>query len=338
MISEYVTVLSFVMHAQIPTEVQQWRNRGQLLSVPSSAGPLSLFYIDQGPPAALNEPQPQRETLVILHGFPTSSFDFAAVLALLSERFRVLLLDFVGFGLSSKPREFSYSLKEQADMVLAVCHARGIDRFHLLAHDMGTSVACELIARRELGALPITLQSVTLCNGSVYIEMAQLTPAQRLLRHRWIGPLFAKLANEWVFSLQLKRIFGNQSASSGVHQNDGRELTAHLHGMWWLLSREDGNARLPQIIRYIDERYANMNRWIAPLARLNVPTLVLWGDRDPVAVFAMAERLMREISQAKLVRLHGIGHYPMVEDPAQFARAVIAFVGSQSEREMPKVL
>ena len=120
------------------------------------------------------------------------------------------------------------------------------------------------------------------------------------------------LGSEFVFSLQMQRLFGSTPAPE-----------SELHAMWWLLCRAEGRARLPQIIQYIDERYANTARWIPPLHRLDLPALVLWGDRDPVAVYAMAERLHREIPRATLVRLANVGHYPMVEDPARFVQAIL---------------
>jgi pimeloyl-ACP methyl ester carboxylesterase len=95
--------------------------------------------------------------------------------------------------------------------------------------------------------------------------------------------------------------------------------------MWAMLCHNDGRKRLPAIIRYIDERYEKAPQWLAPLARLDVPSLALWGARDPVSIVAIAERLVREIPGAQLVKLEGVGHYPMVEDPARFSAALEGF-------------
>ena len=93
-----------------------------------------------------------------------------------------MALDFLGFGWSDKPPELAYSLFEQADATVAIAKALGLTRVHLWAHDMGTSVATELLARRERGNLPFEIASLVLMNGSVHIEMAQLTLGQRLLK------------------------------------------------------------------------------------------------------------------------------------------------------------
>ena len=85
------------------------------------------------------------EPLLVLHGFPSSSYDFAAVLDDLRRTRRVFLLDFLGYGLSSKP-DSPYPLSLQADVVVAYTAALGLDRLALLTHDMGDSVGGELLA------------------------------------------------------------------------------------------------------------------------------------------------------------------------------------------------
>jgi pimeloyl-ACP methyl ester carboxylesterase len=220
-----------------------------------------------------------------------------------------------GYGLSSKPEGWSYSLVAQADVLLDVWSQLGVTAAHLVAHDMGTSVLCAMLARRAKGQLALTVKSAAFCNGSVFIEMARLTPAQKLLRHPWVGPLFANVSSRVVFALQMRRIFGRASAVP----------SDELDAMWALLCERDGRRRLPAIIRYIDERYEKASEWLAPLGRLDVPALALWGERDPVSIVEIAERLTREIPGSQLVRLEGVGHYPMLEDPARFAAALDAF-------------
>ena len=116
----------------------------------------------------------------MLHGFPTSSFDYAAVLDGLREGRRVLLLDMVGYGLSSKP-DRAYSIALQADVAAAFVAALGIERLALLTHDMGDTVGGELLARRAEGAWAVEVTQRVLTNGSIYIDQAHLTNGQQLL-------------------------------------------------------------------------------------------------------------------------------------------------------------
>lgn len=250
--------------------------------------------------------------VLALHGFPTSSWDFVECANALADGRRVILFDFLGFGLSAKPADHGYSLFEQADVAIAVVRARGLERVHLWAHDMGTSVATELLARRERGLLPFEVESVVLMNGSVHVEMASPTIGQRLLMSP-MGDAFARVSRRAIFAAQIARVFARPPEARVVD------------GMWTLLSREDGVRRLPQIIRYMAERARFERRWVGALERLDIPSLVAWGEQDPVAVLAIAKRLARETPRAKLVTWPELGHYPQIEDPIAVARAIAEF-------------
>ena len=279
--------------------------QGRLLDL---AG-LRVFVLYTGPVT-------REDALVLLHGFPSSSLDFHRILPRLAEGRRVVLLDFPGFGYSDKPQAYGYSLMEQADVVLMVLRALGVRSMQLVAHDMGTSVACELLARRERGLLPVPVTALVLMNGSVHIELAQLTPSQKLLGLA-LGQLFARLSSRAVFLAQLRRILGRP-----VPAED-------LEDMWALLLLRDGRLRLPQSIAYIEERRRFWQRWIGALTRLDLPTLILWGDQDPVAVPAIAKQLQAEIPGARLQWLPDLGHYPQLEDPDVVATAILQFLSER---------
>jgi pimeloyl-ACP methyl ester carboxylesterase len=287
---------------------EEWRARGAWVDVPEGR----VFTIDLGPREGV--------PIFVLHGFPSSSWDFDEAAALVAKRQRVVLFDFLGFGWSDKPEDFGYSLFQQADIALAVAKHAGITRAHLWAHDMGTSVTTELLARRERGLLPLAIESVCLMNGSVHIEMANLTPGQRLLRSR-AGDAFAAFAGRRIFGAQMKRIFSHRPSEET------------LDGMWRLMAHADGNRRLARTIHYVDERYRFGKRWIGALERLDLPVLIAWGARDPVARMSIGETLAREIRNARLVRWDDLGHYPQMEDPSRVAEAVTAFFRPDLRRE-----
>jgi pimeloyl-ACP methyl ester carboxylesterase len=252
------------------------------------------------------------DVLAILHGFPSFSGDFCLVLDALAQRFRVVVHDHLGFGLSDKPRDYSYSLVEQAEVAVAVWRSLGLTRVHLLAHDYGTSVATEIVARRERAQLPVELASLTLTNGSVHLELAKLRLSQRLLRSPITGPTYARLASRGLFLRRMRAILAKPVADE------------HLDAMWDALVREGGRELLPRISTYLDERRRFAGRWIGALTRLDIPAHVLWAERDPIAVPAIADQLAKEIPGAVNTRLPGLGHYPMLEDADAFARAALA--------------
>jgi pimeloyl-ACP methyl ester carboxylesterase len=149
-------------------------------------------------------------------------------------------------------------------------------------------------------------------NGSVHVELAHLTLGQRILRTP-LGPFFARLNNRRSFGVQIKQVCAKKPSEQ------------EIDAMWELVARDRGAERLPQLIQYVGERYRFHDRWIGPLTRLDVPTQILWGEQDPVAVLAIAKTLAAEIPGARLKTLPELGHWPQVEDPERIATALESF-------------
>jgi len=267
-------------------------------------GEHELFCVDTGG---------DKPVLLILHGYPTSSHDYWRALPILAERYRVIVHDHLGFGFSDKPRDYSYSLVDQADHAIALWRAVGVTEAVLLAHDYGTSVATELLARRNFGAEPIKLRSLTLCNGSMHIELANLRIMQRLLKAPLVGSVVARLASQRLFRRNMRKLFADPSFL------DDEELDA----MWTQLVAGGGRAVLPAVTRYIDERYKFWHRWIGALRDTDLPVHIVWARQDPVAVEKMAHVLHDEIANSDLQLLDGVGHFPMIEAVERWCDAVL---------------
>jgi pimeloyl-ACP methyl ester carboxylesterase len=291
----------------LPPVLTAWRARGRSIRIFGR----EVFVLVDGP-------DDDEEPILVLHGFPTSSLDFRHALPRLAARRRVVLHDHVGFGLSEKPTDFSYSLFEQAEIALELWRSLGIKRGHLVAHDYGTSVATEILTRRNRKMCPIDFASVTLSNGSVLLELAHLTPSQRLLRSPRLGPIFAALSSRLVFRAQLARVLGSPDSVA----------SEELDLMWSSIVTGGGKRVLPAISSYLDERVRHRARWVGALSSLDVPAHVLWGRLDPVAVSAIADALAATIPGARLSWLDELGHYPMLEGPERWAGAAIEFIDS----------
>lgn len=257
-----------------------------------------VFVIDSQTPSAL-------PPLLILHGFPTSSFDFHLVYPELSRTRRVVLVDLPGFGFSDKPERYSYSLFEQTDVVESLIVRLGLECPHVLAHDMGASIACELLARRQRRLMKADLSSMTIMSAGLYESLAKVTASQKVLLSP-LGPTFVGLRIGSVFDLQVKRVFARPVAD------------AEVSAMWELIVYLDGHKRLPLIANYLRERERFEERWITALRTAeDVPLKLLWGTHDPTSVMAIAERLEAEVPGAELTRLMRVGHYPQLEAPEE---------------------
>ena len=256
--------------------------------------------------------------LLVLHGFPTSSYDYAAVLDALREGRRVLLVDLLGYGLSAKP-DRSYTLGLQADVAAAFVAAVGVDHLDLLTHDMGDTVGGELLARRAEGAWPVEVRRRVLTNGSIYIGQAHLTDGQQLLLGLPDEMLPEGLPLDAAsLTRSLRDTF---SASTPTVPEGWTEDPVPAAAR--LIVRSDGQRILPRLIRYIEERRANERRFTGAIESDPAPLHVVWGLDDPIAVPSMVDTLLAARPDATCVRLDGVGHYPMVEAPQRFLEAVL---------------
>lgn len=279
-------------------DVATWQHHGEWVSVPASPGRSHrLFVVEDGPDDGPD--------LLLLHGFPTSSWDWSRVWPALTDRFRCLAPDFLGFGFSDKPRPHTYSILEQADLVEALLDARGRSRVHVLAHDYGDTVAQELIARdRERSAEARRLSSVCFLNGGLFPETHRPRPVQQLLRTP-IGPLLVRFFARTSFYTSFPRVFGPHT----------RPTRDDLDAFWSAIRAHDGHRVFPSLIGYITERRRHRTRWVDALLEPPYPIHLVNGSLDPVSGAHMVQRLRQLGGLAAVDELPDIGHYPHWEAP-----------------------
>jgi pimeloyl-ACP methyl ester carboxylesterase len=283
---------------ELTERVEAWRRRGEEAEFRGRR--VHLFRRDGADPA-----------LLLLHGFPSSSYDWRYLLDLEADH-AVLAPDFLGFGLSEKPRDHDYTLDWQADLVedLAGRHFAGRPSL-IVGHDMGTSVATELMARDIDGESGIDARGALLFNGSMIQGAASPTLAQRLLRSP-IGPAFSRLSSERFFRHQFGSIFSPQHPLTDEEAAD----------QWSLVCAGGGRTLNHKLVRYMDERYKYADRWHGALRDWPKPLHLAWGMVDPVATTSVLAGVRKLRPQAPLAELPGIGHYAQIEDPEGIANAL----------------
>ena len=286
----------------------EWKSKGEFITVNDR----KLFVIDTSSFFSTEDQVPSK-TMVVLHGYPTSSYDYYKVLPELSKHYRVIIHDHLGFGFSDKPLDYSYSLLDQADLALQLWQLLGVKKVHLLAHDYGTSVATEIIARNNNHELTIEIEKLTLCNGSMHIELSQLRTIQKLLKNKWLGKYVAKLTTYAIFSKNLRNVYFDKTKVSNNELKD----------MWMQLEYNEGRKVIHKLSQYINERYTYWNRWIGALKETNLQTNIVWAKNDPVAVPAIARLIATEISNNKLFWIENTGHFPMLENPDEWLNCIL---------------
>ena len=283
---------------------EEWKQKGKILSVFGK----NIFVID-----SQNVSSSAVENLVILHGYPTSSYDYYKVLPELTKHYRVLIHDHVGFGFSDKPQEYSYSLIEQSDVALQLWKQLDLTRVTVLAHDYGTSVCTEILARQNAKQTDLQIDKLILCNGSMHIELSKLRLIQKLLKNKFTGKFVGSLTNYPIFKRNMRNVYFDKTQATDFE----------LQEMWKQLIVNDGRKVIHKTSNYINERYFFWHRWIGALKETQIPTNIVWAKNDPVAVFAIAQLLATEIPNNQLYLLKNTGHFPMLENPEKWLKLVL---------------
>ena len=277
-----------------------WKQKGKFINIFGR----KIFLIDEGN---------SEETLVILHGYPTSSYDYQKVLPELSKQYRVIIHDHLGFGFSEKPLDYSYSLIEQADVALQVWKQLNLKKVTLLAHDYGTSVATEVLVRHNNQQIDLQIDELILCNGSAHIELSKLRLIQKLLKSKLTGKFVASLTNFTIFKRNMRNVYFDKSKATNEE----------LQEMWFQLEYNEGRKVIHKISNYINERYYFWHRWIGALKETQIPTKIIWAKNDPIAIMEIAELLASEIPNNELLTIENTGHFLMIENPEEWLKLVL---------------
>ena len=161
--------------AGMDAELERWKAAGRYFDYLG----FEVFYRNEGsgPP------------LLLIHGYPFNTWDWAPIWPTLTERFTVIAPDMLGMGFSDKPGAYEYSVPDHADMHEALLAHLGVTACHILAHDIGDSVGQEMLARHEFGQQSygsLRIESVTWLNGGLFNETYRPRLMQKVLSElRW---------------------------------------------------------------------------------------------------------------------------------------------------------
>jgi pimeloyl-ACP methyl ester carboxylesterase len=281
--------------------IEQWWAGGERVSVELGGVAREIFLRRLG----------SGRSMTLLHGFPSSSHDWAKTAPALAAGHALLMPDFLGFGASQKPSEHDYTLHEQADLVEALWSREGVTETTLVGHDYAVSVVQELLARRGEGKLAVEIAAVHLLNGGVYPELHRPQPTQTALLDPEHGPKIGELMNEQLLAAGLAPTFA-----------EGYDGRVDSEQMWRAMHRDDGQRIGHLLIRYIRDRERHGERWTAALEQSDVPLRFRWGMLDPVSGAHMAERIAERLPAAPLLALADVAHWPQLEAPERIAAAL----------------
>jgi len=284
--------------------VQSWFERGSMHTINGN----EIFVVDEGNDKA--------STIVLIHGFPTSTYDFDGMWKALAKDHRLVCLDMLGFGFSDKPNRRDYTIHKQADLFEALIDQLGIEQYHILAHDYGVSVAQELLARQIDGSGKGVWLSCCFLNGGLFPETHKALLIQKIMLSS-LGRLVNKLAGFKQFGQSFSKVFG---ANTKPSQQELKEF-------WEIINYKEGRHLFHNLITYILDRRKHRTRWVEALQDSEVPLSLINGSVDPVSgahLVARYKELNCRLDHLK--ELSEIGHYPQVEAPKDVSDAYLDFL------------
>ena len=266
-----------------------------------------------------NSDEGSGEVVLLIHGFPTASWDWWQISEGLTAKYRVLSLDMIGFGFSDKPKKYKYSIFDQADLIVQFLQLKQIKKIKILSHDYGDTVAQELLARfhdrlakKEEG---LEIESICFLNGGLFSETHQPLLIQKLLMSA-VGSIFAKFFNRKTLAKNFKRIFGPNT----------QPTEKELDEFWSLINVNDGKHVFHLLIRYMQERKDNRNRWVAAIQMANIPIRLIDGTYDPISGQHMVDRYKEIVPNPDVIELHNIDHFPLIEAPNLVLKHYLSFI------------
>jgi pimeloyl-ACP methyl ester carboxylesterase len=294
--------------------VPDWSNQGPVTYNTLNIDNLEIFYREAG--------DPNKPTVLLLHGFPTSSHMFRNLIPLLADKYHVVAPDYPGFGYSSAPSvgEFSYTFDHLANIIEKFTFAKGLKKYSLYLQDYGAPVGYRLAVK-----YPERVQALIVQNGNAYEEG---------LRGFW-NPLKAYWENSTEENANKLRDFLKVEATKWQYTHGTRNPNQISPDTWTfdqaLLDRP-GNQEI-QLKLFLDygSNPALYPKWQAYFRKHQPPTLIVWGKNDQIFPAEGAEPYKRDLKNIEFHLLE-TGHFALEEEGDRIAQLIQSFLEKQQIR------
>ncbi|MHB1000293.1 MAG: alpha/beta fold hydrolase [Armatimonadota bacterium] len=249
--------------------------------------------------------------VVFIHGFPTSTYSWSRVAKPLSNGYRCISFDMMGFGDSDKPLNESYTITRQADLIIEAISQLGLKQPVLVGHSMGGGV-CLDIARR-LGAGESGVAGLFLADPACYMQqlpwffLALKIPLLPQMVLRRIPPILAF----WMVR------------DTAYHRKSGMKLSDILE---YVLNVRKPGAAEAFVSTARDITSGGMEEVIASYPSLSMPIQIIWGRQDKVIPPKFGKKLCREAQNADLHIVENCRHTPQEEHPEETYRLLESFL------------
>jgi len=304
----------FKKNPQTGSEAESWSSGGSFFNWQSNntkALGLNIFYRTFGD---IDNP-----AIVMIHGWPTSSYDFKELIAELENDFYIAVIDTPGYGFSDKPRgNYKYSILDDARLLdFFIKDILKLSRFTLLTHDKGDTVGFAFLNLYQQAISPkYQIDQHIIMNGGIYLPLAKLSAGQKYFPI----PVFGYFMTRVIFTPDR---FTSELAKIYLPELNSEEQL----NISSIFQYQGGTTVLPKTLRYIQDRKKYEETWLKVLAQSDIPITLIWGKLDPIAKTEIADFVWNNYlrngnAEASYWQLPCSSHYPQNDQPKIIAQLI----------------
>jgi pimeloyl-ACP methyl ester carboxylesterase len=272
-------------------------------------GEVNIFYREAG--------SPSRPTVVLLHGFPSSSHMYRDLIPKLAGHYHVIAADMPGFGYSDQPSfdKFDYTFAHLTDVMDDFLNAIGVQKYSIYVMDYGSPVGFRLFVKH-----PERIQAIVTQNGNAYAE--------------GLGPFWAEFLEPYWKDRNAqteKKVRGLLAIETTKFQytkgsRNPENVNPDSYTFDQMILDRPGNAEIQLALFYdYQTNVRQYPQWHETLRRVQPPVLCVWGKNDPIFSPAGAEAFRRDVPKAE-IQFVDTGHFALEEDLDTIASRMLAFL------------
>ena len=270
-----------------------------------------IFYREAG--------DPSNPTIILLHGYPSSSHTYRELIPLLSGRYHVIAPDNLGSGYSSKPspKEIKYDFDLLADKITGLIDNLNIKQYIIYMQDFGAPVGYRVMMNS-----PSKVKAIIAQNANAYLEGIPKAK-QDFFNNAQLDKSPENIAKLYDFT-SAGAVKNKQYLRGVKGKEEIMSPDSWTHDSYFLQNKDERNIQVSLFQDY-KTNLDNYPKWQAFLRKYQFPTLLVWGKNDPVFIASGAKAYLKDLPSAKL-HLIDAGHFAVEEKPVEVARHIIEFV------------
>ncbi|MFV8224435.1 alpha/beta fold hydrolase [Christiangramia aquimixticola] len=263
---------------------------------------IRTFYLDRG----------KGETVICIHGVPTSSFLYRKVLKSLEQRgMRGISIDLPGLGLSDRPENFDYDFYNFARHLKRTLQELNIEKYHLVVHDIGGPIGFALAAENKENIL-----SLTILNTMIDIQHFKKPLVMRPFEKKILGEAELKSITHQTWPVMF-----SQMGVNSAKLIPSEDIKAYVD----LLKSEDNGKAFLKIMRNFNQTESFQKLCFRALNNVPYPIQAVWGEDDPALTFEHFKRELMELTDVEEIHLLDSKHLLQEEVPDEIAEKIYEF-------------